>query len=156
MNALQLGDVIGVGDAHWAEILCAESSQALFGDGNADFLDAVDVRDFGENLFLFRIEREDCEVFGIEDAENIFTQVEENMVKIAGRMDLVRDALDVLGECHFLLKFLKVLWDGIGLHYMGSWPSTTKVIAGSVCSMKREYDPRDHKCLEAEIKIQSS
>ena len=43
MNALQLGNVIGVGNAHWAEILCAEPGQALFGDGNADFLDAVDV-----------------------------------------------------------------------------------------------------------------
>jgi hypothetical protein len=42
------------------------------------------------------------------------------MIKIAGRMDLVRDALDVLGECHFLLKLLKILWDGIGLHYRGS------------------------------------
>jgi len=35
-------------------------------------------------------------------------------------VDLVRDALDVLDECHFLLKFLKILWDGFGLHYMGS------------------------------------
>jgi hypothetical protein len=33
---------------------------------------------------------------------------------------LVRDALDVFGECHFLLKFLKILGDGISLHYMGS------------------------------------
>jgi hypothetical protein len=33
---------------------------------------------------------------------------------------LVRDAFDVLGERHFLLKFLKILGDGIGLHYMGS------------------------------------
>ena len=156
MDALQLGDVIGVGNAHWAEILCAEPSQALFGDGNADFLDAVDVRDFGENLFLFRIEREDGEVFGIEDAENIFTQVEENMVEIVGSMDLVGDAFDVLGECHFLLKFLKILGDGLGLHYMGSWPLTSKVIAGFVCSMKSESDPRDHKCLEAEIEFQSS
>ena len=43
------------------------------------------------------------------------------MVKVAGRMDLFCDALDILDECHFLLKFLKILWDGIGLHYMGSW-----------------------------------
>ena len=156
MDALQLGDVIGIGNAHWAEILCAEPSQALFGDGNADFLDAVDVRDFGENLFLLRIEREDGEVLGIEDAKNFFTQVEENMVQIAGRMDLVRDALDVLGECHFLLKFLKILWDGLGLHYYGLLPSTGKVVVGFVCSMKSEYDPRDHKCLEAAIEIQSS
>jgi hypothetical protein len=42
------------------------------------------------------------------------------MVKTAGSMDLVGDALDVLGECHFLLKFLKILGNGIGLHYMGS------------------------------------
>ena len=32
MDALQLGDVIGIGNAHWAEIL-GEPSQALFGDG---------------------------------------------------------------------------------------------------------------------------
>ena len=120
MDALQLGDIVGVGNVHRAEIFCAEASQALFGDGNADFLDAVDMRDFGENLFLLRIEREDGEVFGVEDAENIFTQVEENMVKIVGRMDLVRDALDVFGERHFLLKLLKILRDGISLHYMGS------------------------------------
>jgi hypothetical protein len=42
------------------------------------------------------------------------------MVKIVGSMDLVRDALDVLGECYFLLKFLKILGDWIGVHYMGS------------------------------------
>jgi hypothetical protein len=71
-------------------------------------------------------------------------------------MDLVRDALDVLCEYDFLLKFLKVLWDGIGLHYLGSWPSATKVITGSVCSMKSEYDPHDHMCFEAEIDAQSS
>ena len=120
MDALQLGDIVGVGNVHRSEIFCAEASQALFGDGNANFLDAVDVRDLGENFFLVRIEREDGEVFGVEDAENIFTQVEENMVKISGSMDLVRDALDVFGECHFLLKFLKILGDGIGLHYIGS------------------------------------
>jgi hypothetical protein len=92
MDALQLGDIIGVGNTYWTEILCAESSQALFGDGDAEFLDVVDVRDFGENLFLLSIEREDGEVFGIENAENFLTQVEEDMVKIAGRMELVRDA----------------------------------------------------------------
>jgi hypothetical protein len=120
MDALQFGDIIGVGNAYWAEVLCAEPSQALFGDGNADFFDAVDVRNFGENLFLFRIEREYGEIFGIEDAENFISQVEENMVKIAGRQDLVCDALDVLGEGHFLLKFLKIFWDGSGVHYMDS------------------------------------
>ena len=123
VDALQFGDVIGVGNAHWAKILCTEPSQALLGDGNAEFLDAVDVRDFGENLFLLQIEREDGEIFSIENAENFLAQVEENVVKIAGRMNLVRDALDVLGECHFLLKVLKILRDGIGLHYMGSRPS---------------------------------
>jgi hypothetical protein len=38
---------------------------------------------------------------------------------------LVRDALDVLGEYYSLLKLLKVLWDGIGMHYKGSLPSAT-------------------------------
>ena len=33
---------------------------------------------------------------------------------------------------------------------------TSKVNAGFVCSMKSEYNPRDHKCLEAEIEFQSS
>ena len=42
------------------------------------------------------------------------------MVKIAGGMDLFRNALDILGECHFLLKLLKVLWDRLGLHYRDS------------------------------------
>ena len=156
MDALQLSEVIRIGNAHWPEIFGAETSQALLGDGNADLLDAVDVRDFREDFFLFRIEREDGQVFGVEDAENFFTQIEENMVKIVGSMDLVGDAFDVLGECHFLLKFLKILGDGLGLHYMGSWPLTSKVIAGFVCSMKSESDPRDHKCLEAEIEFQSS
>ena len=120
MDALQLSEVIRIGNAHWPEIFGAETSQALLGDGNADLLDAVDVRDFREDFFLFRIEREDGQVFGVEDAENFFTQIEENMVKIVGRVNLFRDAFDVFGECHFLLKFLKVLWNGIGLHDMGS------------------------------------
>src|ERR1041384_1012360 len=120
MDALQFSDVVRIGDADWAEILCAEPSQTLFGNGDADFLDAVNVGNFGENFFLFRVEREDSQVFSIKDAENLFTQIEENMVKIAGCVNLFRDALDVLDKCHFLLKFLKVLWDGIGLHDMGS------------------------------------
>ena len=78
------------------------------------------MRDFGEDLFLFWIEREDGQVFGVEDAEDFFTQIKENMVKIVGRVDLFRDAFDVFGERHFLLKFLKVLRDGIGLHDMDS------------------------------------
>ena len=45
VDALQLGDVVGVRNTHWAEILCAEASQTLFSDGNAEFLDTVDVRD---------------------------------------------------------------------------------------------------------------
>jgi len=120
MHALQFGDVIGISDVHWAEIFCAEPGQALFSDGNPDFLDAVDVRDLGENLLFVRIECEDRQIFGVEDTENIFTKVQENVIEIAGSMDLVRDALDIFGECHLLLKFLKVLWDGIGLHYNGS------------------------------------
>src|SRR4026207_197238 len=147
MDALQFCDVIGVGNAHWAEILGAESSQALFSQRNAEFLNTVDVRDFGENLFLFRIECEDGEVFGVENAENFFAQIKENMVKIAGRMDLLSDALDILGECHFLLKFLQILWDGIGVHYTNSWPSITKAIARSVYSMKRACDSGDFTCL---------
>ena len=149
MDALQLRDVIGVGNVDWAEILCAEASEALLSDGNADFFDAVDVRDFGENLFLFGIEREDGEIFGIENAEDFFMQVKENVVEIAGRMDLVRDAFDVLGECHFLLKFLKILWDGIGLHSDGLLAIDDEGVAGSVCSMKSAYDPRDHPYLES-------
>ena len=120
MDALQLSDVIGVGNAYRAEIFCAESSEALLGNGNTELLDAVDIGDFGKNLFLLRIEGEDGEIFSIEDAKNFLAQVEENMIEIAGRMYLLRDALDVLGECHFLLKFLQVLGDGIGLHYPGS------------------------------------
>ena len=48
--------------------------------------------------------------------KNVFTEIEENMVEIAGRMDLCRDALDVLRMLDFLLKFLEVLSYGIGLH----------------------------------------
>jgi hypothetical protein len=70
MDALEFGDVIGIGNAHWAEILGTESGEALFGDGNADLLDAVDVRDFGENFFFLRIKGEDGQVFGIENAED--------------------------------------------------------------------------------------
>ena len=57
MDALQLSEVIRIGNAHSPEIFGAETSQALLGDGNADLLDAVDVRDFREDFFLFRIER---------------------------------------------------------------------------------------------------
>ena len=72
MDALQLGKVIGVGNVHRAEIFCAESCQALFGDGNVDFFDAIDMGDLRENLFFVRIEREDGEILGVEDAEDIF------------------------------------------------------------------------------------
>ena len=72
MDALQFGDIIGIGNADWTKILCAEPSQALLGDGDSDLLNAVDVWDFGENFLLLRIEREDGQIFGIEDTENFF------------------------------------------------------------------------------------
>ena len=116
MDRIEFGDVIGIGNIDWAEIFGAETSEALFGNRDADFFDAVDMRDFGENFLFFRIEREQGQIFCIEQTEDVFMQVEENLVEIAGRMNLVRDALDVLRECRLLLQFLEILRDRLGVH----------------------------------------
>ena len=81
---------------------------------------AVDMGDLGENLFLFRIEREERQVLGIEEAEDIFVQIEENLIQVAGGMDLVRDPLDVFRELHFLLQFLQVLSRMVWPAFLGS------------------------------------
>ena len=54
MDALEFGDVVGVGNVHGAEIFGAETGEALFRNRDADFFDAVDVRNLGKDFFFFR------------------------------------------------------------------------------------------------------
>lgn len=66
VSGLELRDTVDVGDVHGAQILGAEAGQALFGNGNTDFFYAVDVRNLGEDLFLFCVEREESQIFRVE------------------------------------------------------------------------------------------
>ena len=116
MNPLQFRDVVGVAMFTGPQIFGAEAGQALLGDRNADLFDRVDMGHLGENLFLFRIEREQRQVLRIEEAEDIFVEIEENLIQVAGGVDLVRNPFDVFRELHLLLQFLQVLSRRFGLH----------------------------------------
>ncbi len=106
VDALQFRDVVGVGDVYRTQVLGAESCQTLLGNRNTDFFDRVDVGNFVKDLLLIRVEGEEGEVFGVEKAEDVFMEIEQNLIKVAGRMDLAGNPLDVFRELHLLLKFL--------------------------------------------------
>lgn len=51
-----------------------------------------------EKIFV-RIEGEDRQVFAFEESESFRSPIEEDTAKIAGRQNLLGDAVDILGEC---------------------------------------------------------
>lgn len=66
VNALELGYIIGIGDIDRAKIFGAKTGEALFRDGDADFLDTIDLKDFGKDFLLFRVEGKECQIFRVE------------------------------------------------------------------------------------------
>lgn len=116
VSGLELRDIVDVGDVHGAQILGAETGQTLFGNGNTDFFDAVDVRNLRENLFLLRIEREEGQIFRIEQTEDVLVQIEQDLIEIVGGMNLSGNAFDMLRVLDFLLQLLDVWSYGLGLH----------------------------------------
>ncbi|NJN36662.1 MAG: hypothetical protein HC794_05905 [Nitrospiraceae bacterium] len=63
-------------------------------------------------------------------------KVEQDLVEIAGRMNLSRNAFDMLRVLDFLLQFLNVWSHGLGLHptllSLSSRRETVRLYAGSV------------------------
>ena len=68
MNTLEFGDVVGIDDIDGAEVFGAETGETLLGNRNADFFNAVDMGNFGENLFFFGVECEKRQIFCVEQA----------------------------------------------------------------------------------------
>ena len=116
VDPLQFGHVVGVGNIHGTQVFRAESGQALLGDGDADFFNGIDMRNLVEDFLLVGVEGEERQILCIEQAQDIFVQVEKNLVEIARGVDLTRDPFDMFREFDFLLQFLQVLRLRFGLH----------------------------------------
>jgi hypothetical protein len=56
-----------------------------------------------EDFLLFRIEGKQRQVFGVEETQDFFVQIEKDLVKIARGMDLAGDPLHMFRELDFLL-----------------------------------------------------
>ncbi len=80
MDRMEFGDIVGIGDIDGAKVFGAETGETLLGNGDANFLNAVDMRNFGENFLLFWVERKQRQIFCVEQTQDIFMQVEENLV----------------------------------------------------------------------------
>jgi hypothetical protein len=136
VSGLELRDIVDVGDVHWAQIFGAEAGQTLFGNGNTDFFYAVDVWNLGEDFFLLCVEREEGQIFRVEQTEDVLVEVEKDLIEIAGGMNLSGNAFDMLRVLDFVLQFLDVWGYGLGLHpTLLSLPSRCERIglyAGSV------------------------
>jgi hypothetical protein len=72
--------------------------------------------DLVKDLLLVGIKGEERQVLGVEEAEDVFVQIEKDLVEIAGGVDLTGDPLDVLRKLDFLLQFMQVLGRRFGLH----------------------------------------
>ncbi len=116
VSGLELRDIVDVGDVHGAQILGAEAGQTLFGNGNTDFFYAIDVRNLREDLFFLRVEREEGQIFRVEQTEDVLVQVKQDLIEIAGGMNLSGNAFDVFRVLDFLLQFLDVWSYRLGLH----------------------------------------
>ena len=103
VSGLELRHVVRIGDVHWTEVFGAEPWQALLGNRDSDFFDAVDVGNFGEDLFLVGVEREEGQIFCVEQTEDILVEVQKDLIEIVGRMDLSGNAFDMLCVLNLLL-----------------------------------------------------
>jgi hypothetical protein len=56
------------------------------------------VRNLVEDLLLVGIKGEEGQILRIEQAQNVFVKVEQNLVEIAGGVNLIRDAFDVFRD----------------------------------------------------------
>lgn len=116
MDCMEFGDTVGVGDVDGAKVFRAETGETLFSNGNADFLNTVDMGDFGENFFLFGVESKQRQIFRIEQTQDVFMQIEENVVEITGRLNLSGNAFDVFRVLDFLLQLVDILGHRLGVH----------------------------------------
>ncbi len=99
--ALQFDQAVGVADIDRAKVFGTEPGETLFGDRDADFLNGVEMGNFGEDLFLFRIHHEEREIFRVETAQDFMAQIQEDLVDIGRGEDLSADPLDVFGDAGF-------------------------------------------------------
>jgi len=155
VGGLELCDAVGIGDVHGAEIFSAEAGQTLFGYGNTDFFYTVDVRNLGEDFFLLGVEREESQIFRVEQTKDVLVQVEKDLIKIAGGMNLSGNTFDMFRVLDFLLQFLNVLSQGLGLHpillSLSSRREAIRLYAGSV-----DAGSRIGSAYRAAIEFQSS
>ena len=96
------------------------------------------MRNLVEDLLLIGIKGKEGQILRIEQAQNVFVKVEQNLVEIVGGVNLIRDAFDVFRELNFSLQLLQVLRRRLGRHH--SAPARTgttwrAVRAGGRCAV---------------------
>ena len=96
----QLGPVVGVGDVHDLAGGRDEAGDALLVDRNPDFLDGVEREELRVELLLARIDRVERHPVGVEKAQDLALELDEEAVDALGRVDPVHelDELLLVGE----------------------------------------------------------
>src|SRR2546422_2586864 len=91
----QLGLVVGVGDVHHPARRGDVTGDALFADRQPDLLDRVEGEELRVELLLGWVNGVDRHAVGVEEAENLPLELDEEAVDALGRVDAV-DELDEL------------------------------------------------------------
>ncbi|KXK01315.1 MAG: hypothetical protein UZ03_NOB001002349 [Nitrospira sp. OLB3] len=88
VNHAQFRLAVCVSYVHWSKVFRAEPCEALLGNRNAHFLHGIQMRHFGENLFLFRVDHEQGEIFCVEASQDLMAEVEQDLIEIGGGENL--------------------------------------------------------------------
>ena len=86
--------VVGIGDVHRPQVFGCETRQALLANRQTELLDGVQVGHLGEDLFFLGVDGVEGELFGIEEAEDVVMEIQQDLIHLAGRMNLVGNTLD--------------------------------------------------------------
>ncbi len=103
----QLGFVVNVFDVERPQVVCGKSGNTLLANRETDFPHCVHSARPGEDLFFLCVHRVEREFLGVEQAQNVIVEIQENLIHVLGGMDLVRDALGVLRVRDLILEMFE-------------------------------------------------
>lgn len=101
VDRTQFDRTVGVADIDGAKVFGTEPGKTLFGDRGADFLNGIEMGNFGEDLFLFRVHHKEREIFRVETAQDFMAQIQQDLVDIGRGENLPADPLDVFRVAGF-------------------------------------------------------
>ena len=92
-DLLELGGVVGVGDVDRLLAQRHEAGHRLGADGHPDLPDGVEGQELGVDLLLVVVDRVEGHALGVEGAQQLALDLDEDRVEGLGRVDAV-DQLD--------------------------------------------------------------